>query len=101
MDNHNYCTFDGGKFELDLQTDSGKLHNYLSKAGAIDTTDTQMDFTDESCLVRMFGTSVEPVSLGSVVHGKLWCSKRAIYPKGMYMFFSGSYFTFDCLFSVT
>ncbi|BAT79962.1 hypothetical protein LR48_Vigan213s001500 [Vigna angularis] len=82
MGNHNYCTFDGGKFELDLQTDSRKLHNNLSKTGAIDTTDTQMDLTDESCLVRMFGTSVEPVSLGSVVHGKLWCSKRAIYPKG-------------------
>nr|KYP62541.1 Lysine-specific demethylase lid [Cajanus cajan] len=39
-------------------------------------------FDEESCLMQMFGTSVEPVSLGSVVHGKLWCSKHAIYPKG-------------------
>jgi len=82
---HNYCTFDGGKIELDLQTDSGKLHNNLFTKGAIDTADTPMDLTDESCLVRMFSTSVEPVSLGSVVHGKLWCSKQAIYPKGMYV----------------
>jgi len=95
---HNYCKFGGGKIELDLQTDSGKLHNNLFKKGAIDATDTLMDVTDESCLVRMFSTSVEPVSLGSVVHGKLWCSKHAIYPKGMYLCSFGLYFTFDYLF---
>ncbi|KAL2327491.1 hypothetical protein Fmac_020918 [Flemingia macrophylla] len=80
----NYCTFDGGKIELDLQTDlgSGKLHNNLFKSTVIDTTNTSMFLTEESCLVQMFGTFVEPVSLGSVVHGKLWCSKHAIYPKG-------------------
>ncbi|XP_020220706.1 lysine-specific demethylase JMJ18 [Cajanus cajan] len=83
-DAHNYCTFDGGKIELDLQTDSdsGKLQNNLFKRAVIDTTSTSMFLTEESCLMQMFGTSVEPVSLGSVVHGKLWCSKHAIYPKG-------------------
>ncbi|RDY06595.1 putative lysine-specific demethylase JMJ14 [Mucuna pruriens] len=80
----NYCTSDGGKIELDLQTDSDsrKLHNNLYKREVVDTTDITMSLTDESCLVQIFGSSVKPVSLGSVVHGKLWCSKHAIYPKG-------------------
>lgn len=80
----NYRTFVHGKYEPDLQTysDSGKLHNNLFKREVRDNRYTSMSLTDESCLVRMFGTSVETVSLGSVVHGKLWCSKHAIYPKG-------------------
>ncbi|XVE89402.1 hypothetical protein DITRI_Ditri19aG0198700 [Diplodiscus trichospermus] len=28
-------------------------------------------------------SSVEPLNFGSVVYGKLWCSKQAIFPKGM------------------
>jgi len=48
---HNYRIFDDGKFELDMQTDSRKLHNNLFKIRAIDTT--SIDVIDESCLVQM------------------------------------------------
>lgn len=30
----------------------------------------------------MFDASVEPISFGSVVFGKLWCSEHAIFPRG-------------------
>lgn len=98
----NYRTFVHGKYELDLQTysDSGKLHNNLFKREVRDNRYTSMSLTDESCLVRIFGTSVETVSLGSVVHGKLWRSKHAIYPKGMPVgSFVGLGFTFNYLIS--
>ena len=81
----NYCTFDGGKIEKDLQvdSDSGKQHSNLFEREVIVTTHTSTSLMDESCLVQMFGTSVKLVSLGSVVYGKLWCSKHTLYPKGM------------------
>ncbi|KAH1042111.1 hypothetical protein GLYMA_09G083300v4 [Glycine max] len=80
----NYCTFDGGKIEKDLQvdSDSGKQHSNLFEREVIVTTHTSTSLMDESCLVQMFGTSVKLVSLGSVVYGKLWCSKHTLYPKG-------------------
>lgn len=29
-----------------------------------------------------FGASVEPINLGVLIFGKLWCNKQAIFPKG-------------------
>ncbi|KAK7304064.1 hypothetical protein RJT34_15075 [Clitoria ternatea] len=80
----NYFTFDGGKIEVDLQmdSDSGKQQNVLFNKEVIDTTDTSISLAGESSLMKLFGTSVKPISLGSVVYGKLWCSKYTIYPKG-------------------
>lgn len=70
-DVHNSCTSHGGKYEVDDVQE------------VIDTQNTSIPLTHESCLMQMFGTSVMPISLGSVVHGKLWRSKHAIYPKGI------------------
>jgi len=53
MDVHDYCTFDGRKIVLNLQTNSGKLHNNLFKKGVVDAKNTPMYVTDESYLVRM------------------------------------------------
>ncbi|KAK7281435.1 hypothetical protein RIF29_09424 [Crotalaria pallida] len=83
-DVRNSCTFDGGKFGLDLQMDSsyGKQPNNLFKMEVVDATNSSISSTCESYLMQIFGTSVKPISLGSVVYGKLWCSKHTIYPKG-------------------
>ncbi|KAK7328519.1 hypothetical protein VNO77_22628 [Canavalia gladiata] len=80
----NYCTFNDGKFEVDLQMDldSRMQHNNLFEKEVRDTTETTVPLTGESFLMQMLGTSVKPINLGSVVYGKLWCSKYTIYPKG-------------------
>ncbi|KAF1892402.1 hypothetical protein Lal_00010867, partial [Lupinus albus] len=83
-DVHNSCMFDCGKFGLDLQMDSnsGKQTNNVFKMEIIDMRNTSISSTEESHLLQIFGTSVKPISLGSVIYGKLWCNKHTIYPKG-------------------
>lgn len=78
-------TFDGVKYKVDLQmdSDSRKQPNSILKNEVIDITSTSISLARESCLMQMFGASVKLISLGSVVCGKLWCSKHTIYPKGM------------------
>ncbi|CAL5186973.1 unnamed protein product [Lathyrus oleraceus] len=73
-DIHNPCTSDDGKYEVDLQIDS---ESRKKPKIVCENTSTQ-----ESGLMQIFGTSVKPISLGSVVYGKPWSSKNAIYPKG-------------------
>jgi len=81
---HNSCTSDGGKHEVHLQMDSdSRKKPKIVVEKVIDTTSTSISLTQESFLMQIFSTSVKPISLGSVVHGKLWCNKQAIYPKGM------------------
>lgn len=84
-DVHNSCISDGRKYEVDqlMDLDSRKKPDSVFKKEVIDTPNTSIALTDESCLLQMFGTSVKLISLGSVVPGKLWCSKHAMYPKGM------------------
>lgn len=53
------------------------------KIEAVDTFNTSLPLTNQSSLIQKFAKSVEAISLGSVVYGKLWCSKHTIYPKGM------------------
>lgn len=84
-DVQNSCTLDGYKlFGVDLQmhSDSGEQLNSVSKIGDAETSNTSISLTNQSFLMQKFGISVEPVNLGSVICGKLWCSKHAIYPKG-------------------
>ncbi|KAJ6776549.1 DEMETHYLASE JMJ14-LIKE PROTEIN putative-RELATED [Salix koriyanagi] len=38
--------------------------------------------TDQSIPVKKLNPCVEPIDVGSVVFGKLWCCKQAIFPKG-------------------
>jgi histone demethylase JARID1 len=84
-DVNNSCTSDGGKYEADLQmdSDSRKKPKIAFEKEVINPTSASISLTQESILMQIFGTSVKPISLGSVVHGKLWCSKHAIFPKGM------------------
>ena len=84
-DVHYSGKFDGGKFGADLQmdSDSGKQPNSIVKKEVIDTMNTSISLTGESYLMQLFGTTVKLISLGSVVCGKLWCSKQAIFPRGM------------------
>ncbi|CAJ1938260.1 unnamed protein product [Sphenostylis stenocarpa] len=84
-DVHNSCIFDGYKlFGVDLQmhSDSGEQLNSVFKMGDIETCNTRISLKNQNFLTQKIGVFVEPVNLGSVMHGKLWCSKHAIYPKG-------------------
>ncbi|XP_011004886.1 PREDICTED: lysine-specific demethylase JMJ18-like [Populus euphratica] len=38
--------------------------------------------TDQSIPVKKLNLCVEPINVGSVMFGKLWCCKQAIFPKG-------------------
>ncbi|XP_028782040.1 lysine-specific demethylase JMJ18 [Neltuma alba] len=53
-----------------------------TEAVDMDSFNKSTSLTSESFLIQKFAASVEPVSLGSIVLGKLWCSKHKIYPKG-------------------
>ncbi|KAI4299978.1 hypothetical protein L6164_033398 [Bauhinia variegata] len=83
---HNPCSLDGGKlFGVNLQRhiDTEVLPNIVSNMEVLGTSNRSISTIDRNyLLMQEFGTSVEPIILGSVVHGKLWCSKHAIYPKG-------------------
>ncbi|CAJ2661587.1 unnamed protein product [Trifolium pratense] len=83
-DVNNSSTSECGKYEVDLQmdSDSRKKPKIVFEKEVINTTSASISSTQESFLMQIFSTSVKPISLGSVVHGKLWCSKHAIYPKG-------------------
>ncbi|KAL2343139.1 hypothetical protein Fmac_004424 [Flemingia macrophylla] len=84
-DVQNSCTLDGYKlFGVDLQmhSDSREQLNGVFKMRNVETSNTSMSLTNQSFLMQKFDIVVEPVNLGSVMCGKLWCSKHAIYPKG-------------------
>ncbi|PNY05355.1 putative lysine-specific demethylase JMJ14-like protein [Trifolium pratense] len=76
---------DGFKlFGVDLQMHSNSRQKINSsfETGVLDTSKTSISLTNQSSPMQNFSISVELVSLGSVMCGNHWCSKRAIYPKG-------------------
>ncbi|KAK7359064.1 hypothetical protein VNO77_01010 [Canavalia gladiata] len=84
-DVRNSSTLAGGKLfgvPLRMHSDSGEQLNSIFKMGDVETSSTGKSLTNQSFLIQKFGISVEPVNFGSVMNGKLWCSKHAIYPKG-------------------
>ena len=84
-DVQNSCTLDGYKlFGVDLQmhSDSREQLNGVFKIGVVETSNTSVSLTNQNFLMQKIIVSVEPVNLGIVMCGKLWCSKHAIYPKG-------------------
>ncbi|TKY60185.1 Lysine-specific demethylase JMJ18 [Spatholobus suberectus] len=84
-DVQNSCTLDGCKLfgvDLHMHSDSGEQLNSVFKMGDVETSNTSISLINQSFLMQKFGISVEPVNLGSVMCGKLWCNKHAIYPKG-------------------
>ena len=48
----------------------------------VDTSDVKIAMKDQSCPIQKLDPCVEPMNFGTVMFGKLWCSKRAIFPKG-------------------
>ncbi|XP_027347456.1 lysine-specific demethylase JMJ18-like [Abrus precatorius] len=84
-DVRNPCRLDGCKLfgvTMKMHSDLGEQLNSAFKMRDVETSNTSKSLTNQSFLSQKFGVSVEPVSFGSIVYGKLWCSKHAIYPKG-------------------
>lgn len=80
------CRTDGCKlFGVDLQkrSESGQKLNSTFEAGVLDTSNSSISLINQISPMQKFSISVELINLGSVLHGKHWCSKHAIYPKGM------------------
>lgn len=48
----------------------------------VDTSDVKIAMKDQSCPIQKLDPCVEPMNFGTVMFGKLWCSKQAIFPKG-------------------
>ncbi|KAJ7969241.1 lysine-specific demethylase JMJ18-like [Quillaja saponaria] len=78
--------FDGNKlFGFDLVSmhpHPSSVSDSMSKTDVEDASSTKISLTKQRCPIQNLGLCVELVSLGSVVCGKLWCSKQAIYLKG-------------------
>ncbi|KAI5384630.1 lysine-specific demethylase JMJ18 [Lathyrus oleraceus] len=84
-DVRNSGTLDGCKlFGVDLQkrSESGPKLNHTFEEGVLDTSNSSISLINQSSPMQKFSISVELVTLGSVLYGKHWCSKHAIYPKG-------------------
>ncbi|XWS17995.1 hypothetical protein CRYUN_Cryun32bG0004100 [Craigia yunnanensis] len=54
--------------------------NALLKTETVNNSDVNASMADRSD--PLLNSSVEPLNFGSVMFGKLWCSKQAIFPKG-------------------
>lgn len=54
--------------------------NTLLKTETVNSSDVNPSIADHGD--TLFNSSVEPLNLGAVMFGKLWCSKQAIFPKG-------------------
>ncbi|KAF7842268.1 lysine-specific demethylase JMJ18-like isoform X2 [Senna tora] len=81
----NSSLFHGGKlFGVDLQMhpDVEVPPSIEVKMEGMETSNTNIPFTNQKYLMQNLCNSVEPICLGSVVYGKLWCTKHAIFPKG-------------------
>lgn len=81
------CSNDGNKlFGVDLL--SLHPHSKISSDSSletemVDTSDVKISTEDGSCPIRKLDLCVEPINFGTVMFGKLWCGKQAIFPKGM------------------
>uniref|UniRef100_A0A5B7AGW7 Putative lysine-specific demethylase JMJ18 isoform X1 n=1 Tax=Davidia involucrata TaxID=16924 RepID=A0A5B7AGW7_DAVIN len=79
------CASDGNKlFGVDLLDHkhlSAPLSN-LSKTEIVDLSDVKVTLTDQNGHIQKLSFCVDPINYGTVVFGKLWCNKQAIFPKG-------------------
>ncbi|KAJ8549287.1 hypothetical protein K7X08_032994 [Anisodus acutangulus] len=46
------------------------------------TLDSEKDYRSSGISEQKLGYHVDPLNLGSIASGKLWCNKQAIFPKG-------------------
>jgi hypothetical protein len=81
------CSNDGNKlFGVNLL--SLHPHSKISSDSSLetkmaDTSDVKVSMEDGSYPIRKLDLCVEPINFGAAMFGKLWCSKQAIFPKGM------------------
>lgn len=81
------CAFDGNKlFGVDLL--SSNSHSEVPSSNLIETEMLNTSggktlMADQRAALLKLDTHIEPINIGSIVFGKLWCSKDAIFPKGM------------------
>ncbi|KAK0578518.1 hypothetical protein LWI29_011604 [Acer saccharum] len=69
--------------DLTLPHSNGKApSDHFLKTKIINSPEMSVSVTDQSYQRKQLDHCVEPVNYGSVVHGKMWCSKQAIFPKG-------------------
>ncbi|KAK3030867.1 hypothetical protein RJ639_037324, partial [Escallonia herrerae] len=67
-------------FEL-LDSDSVQSNSF-SESKNLDTSDVTLSLDGKNCSMQKLCFHVDPLNIGSVVSGRLWCSKKAIFPKG-------------------
>ncbi|KAM3701025.1 hypothetical protein ACJW31_05G141900 [Castanea mollissima] len=88
-----------GSFSLDTSHISTESHNAIVndetlvgnkkvpldsslKSEFADTSDVKITTKDQSFPIQKLDPCVKLINLGTVMFGKLWCSKQAIFPKG-------------------
>ncbi|KAK6284975.1 hypothetical protein POUND7_003927 [Theobroma cacao] len=77
--------FDGKKlFGVELLFPHSQVgqSNTLLKMENFNSSDVNASMTDHDGSITKLNSSVEPLNFGSVIFGKRWCSKQAIFPKG-------------------
>ncbi|KAF5944881.1 hypothetical protein HYC85_018958 [Camellia sinensis] len=73
---------DGGKlFGVDLSFSHSHSNGPLSFLLKSETVD-HSDMSREGCLIQKLRFGVDPIIYGTLMVGKLWCNKQAIFPKG-------------------
>ncbi|XP_059666927.1 lysine-specific demethylase JMJ18-like isoform X2 [Cornus florida] len=84
--NVNCCPSDINKL---FETDFSVLHQHssvpltnLSKTENGNPSDVKVSLTGQSSPIQKLNFCVNPINYGSVVFGKMWCNKQAIYSKG-------------------
>ena len=87
VDNRNPCVSDDGKlFGADILVSlshSSILPNNLSETGILGNSDVKASVTNQTCSIQKMNFCVGPIHFGTLLCGKPWCSKEAIFPKGM------------------
>lgn len=89
IDEHKSCNGDGNK-KMESNVDSGPADSKVtvssSQSGSPNILDRyyRQKGPRIAKVVRRINCNVEPLDLGAVCPGKLWCDSRAIYPKGEY-----------------
>lgn len=83
----NDCAFNDNKlFRTDLSTPDSRskmLPSCLTETETVNNLDLKIFVTHQSSQLQKLGSHIEPINIGSVVFGKRWCNKQAIFPKGM------------------
>ncbi|XP_048228942.1 lysine-specific demethylase JMJ18 [Ricinus communis] len=70
-------------FGVDLSVPlSSVVQSESLETRTINSSHVRLSITDLVNLSYNFGSFVEPINFGSIMLGKLWCSKQVIFPKG-------------------